>query len=114
MLGWSSWFIAFGGFFGHHRTKFILPSVRLRPTACPHLFLLRYARTSPLLRDDIPADEVFCGLQRHLTVLIFLDGRSDIRMLAFVEIVKQAVMIEAVFQLLETLRGTDTAVEYDS
>lgn len=38
------------------------------------------------LRNDLAADEVSRGTQRHLAALICLDGRSDIRMLAFVEI----------------------------
>ncbi len=35
------------------------------------------------LRNDLAADGVSRGTQRHLAVLICLDGRSDIRMLAF-------------------------------
>lgn len=42
--------------------------------------------------------------QRHLAVLICLDDRSEIRILPCVEIVERVFRVEAVFEILKTLR----------
>lgn len=57
------------------------------------------------LRNDIAGFEVSGGPRRHLTVLICLDDRSDILMLPCIEIVERAFRVEAVFEILKTLRG---------